>query len=86
MIRKPVINVPGCPPIADVMMAVITHILVLGKMPALDPPGPAQGGFTGAAYTTCYRRPNYDGLFVESRLTRMHAKAIASTKWVARGL
>ena len=33
---KPIINVPGCPPIADVMMAVVTHLLVLGQIPALD--------------------------------------------------
>jgi hydrogenase small subunit len=30
LIDKPVINVPGCPPIADVMMAIVTHLLVLG--------------------------------------------------------
>src|SRR5256885_7254414 len=34
--RSPVINVPGCPPIADVMMSVVTHLLVLGQVPALD--------------------------------------------------
>ena len=43
LVNKPVINVPGCPPIADVMMAVVTHLLVLGQVPALDTLGPAQG-------------------------------------------
>jgi len=36
LVNKPVINVPGCPPIADVMMGVVTHLLVLGQIPALD--------------------------------------------------
>ena len=36
LVDKPVINVPGCPPIADVMMSVVTHLLVLGQVPALD--------------------------------------------------
>ena len=36
LVDKPVINVPGCPPIADVMMGVVTHLLVLGQLPALD--------------------------------------------------
>jgi coenzyme F420-reducing hydrogenase gamma subunit len=36
LVNKPVINVPGCPPIADVMMSVVTHLLVLGQVPELD--------------------------------------------------
>lgn len=36
LVNKPVIHVPGCPPIADVMMGVVTHLLVLGQVPALD--------------------------------------------------
>jgi hydrogenase small subunit len=36
LVNKPVINVPGWPPIADVMMGVVTHLLVLGQVPALD--------------------------------------------------
>jgi len=62
-----VINVPGCPPIADVMMAVVTHLLVLGKMPALDSLGRPKEFYGRRVHDTCYRRPNYDaGLFVES--------------------
>ena len=43
LVDKPVINVPGCPPIADVMMAVVTHLLVLGKIPGAGQPGQAEG-------------------------------------------
>jgi hydrogenase small subunit len=67
LIDKPVINVPGCPPIADVMMAVVTHILVLGKLPELDDQGRPKEFYGRRVHDTCYRRPNYDaGLFVES--------------------
>jgi hydrogenase small subunit len=67
LVNKPVINVPGCPPIADVMMAVVTHMLVLGKMPALDNLGRPKEFYGRRVHDTCYRRPNYDaGLFVES--------------------
>ena len=67
LVDKPVINVPGCPPIADVMMSVITHILVLGKLPELDSQGRPKEFYSRRVHDTCYRRPNYDaGLFVES--------------------
>jgi hydrogenase small subunit len=62
-----VINVPGCPPIADVMMGVVTHLLVLGQIPALDNQGRPKEFYGRRVHDTCYRRPNYDaGLFVES--------------------
>jgi len=67
LVSKPVINVPGCPPIADVMMAVVTHLLVLGQTPALDSLGRPQEFYGRRVHDTCYRRANYDaGLFVES--------------------
>ena len=43
LISKPVINVPGCPPIADVMAGVVTHLLVLGRGPELDNLGRPRG-------------------------------------------
>ena len=67
LVDKPVINVPGCPPIADVMMGVVTHLLVLGQLPALDSQGRPKEFYGRRVHDTCYRRPNYDaGLFVES--------------------
>ncbi len=67
LVSKPVINVPGCPPIADVMIAVVTHLLVLGQIPALDSLGRPKEFYGRRVHDTCYRRPNYDaGLFVES--------------------
>ncbi len=67
LVSKPVINVPGCPPIADVMVAIITHILMFGRMPELDAQGRPKEFYGRRVHDTCYRRPYYDaGLFVES--------------------
>lgn len=67
LISKPVINVPGCPPIADVMTGVVTHLLVLGSAPELDNMGRPKEFYSRRVHDTCYRRPYYDaGLFVES--------------------
>lgn len=67
LINKPVINVPGCPPIADVMMAVVTHILIFGKIPQLDGQGRPKEFYSRRVHDTCYRRPYYDaGLFIET--------------------
>ena len=57
----------GCPPIADVMMSVVTHLLVLGQVPALDNQGRPKEFYGRRVHDTCYRRANYDaGLFVEA--------------------
>src|SRR5271169_1757937 len=67
LVDKPVVNVPGCPPIADVMMSVVTHLLVLEQVPELDSLGRPKEFYGRRVHDTCYRRPNYDaGLFVES--------------------
>jgi len=67
LIDKPVIKVPGCPPIADVMTGVITHLLVFGTTPELDSQGRPKEFYSRRVHDTCYRRPYYDaGLFVES--------------------
>lgn len=67
IINKPVINVPGCPPIADVMTGVVTHLLVFGRAPELDSQGRPKEFYGRRVHDTCYRRPYYDaGLFVEA--------------------
>lgn len=67
VIDRPVVNVPGCPPIAEVMTGVVTHILVYGKLPDLDSQGRPREFYARRVHDTCYRRAFYDaGLFVES--------------------
>jgi len=38
ILDKPIIKVPGCPPIAEVMTGVVTYITTFGKLPELDRP------------------------------------------------
>jgi len=65
--NKPIIKVPGCPPIGEVMAGVIVHLLTFGTIPELDRIGRPKAFYGRRVHDTCYRRPNYDaGLFVES--------------------
>ena len=64
---KPIIKVPGCPPIGEVMAAVVVHLLTFGRIPQLDAQGRPKAFYSRRVHDTCYRRPNYDaGLFAES--------------------
>jgi hydrogenase small subunit len=64
---KPVINVQGCPPIADVMAGVVVHLLTFDRIPQLDGMGRPKAFYSRRVHDTCYRRANFDaGLFVES--------------------
>jgi len=64
---KPIINVQGCPPIAEVMAGVIVHYLTFERIPQLDSLGRPKEFYSRRVHDTCYRRPNYDaGLFVET--------------------
>ncbi|HSO07267.1 MAG TPA: hydrogenase small subunit [Pelomicrobium sp.] len=57
---KPVVNVPGCPPIPVVITGVLTHFLTFGKLPELDPLGRPKAFFGETIHDRCYRRPFYD--------------------------
>jgi len=64
---KPLVNVPGCPPIAEVMTGVITHLLTFGKLPELDRLKRPKAFYGTRIHDKCYRRPYFDaGMFVES--------------------
>ncbi len=64
---KPVINVPGCPPIAEVMAGTIVHLLAFDRIPQLDGLNRPKAFYSRRVHDTCYRRANYDaGLFVQS--------------------
>ncbi|GAB4181134.1 MAG: hydrogenase small subunit [Calditrichia bacterium] len=64
---KPIIKVPGCPPIAEVMTGVIVHLLAFERIPELDGIGRPKAFYSKRVHDSCYRRPFYDaGLFVES--------------------
>lgn len=64
---KPLIKVPGCPPIGEVMAGVIVHVVTFGRLPELDGLGRPKAFYSKRVHDTCYRRPYYDaGLYVES--------------------
>lgn len=64
---KPIINVPGCPPIPVVITGVLAHYLTFGKIPELDSLGRPLAFYGQSIHDRCYRRPFYDkGLFAES--------------------
>jgi hydrogenase small subunit len=64
---KPVIKVPGCPPIAEVMTAVVTYMLTFDKLPDLDAQGRPKMFYGQRIHDKCYRRPHFDaGQFVET--------------------
>jgi len=64
---KPVINVQGCPPIAEVMAGVVVHLLAFDRIPQLDALGRPKAFYSRRVHDSCYRRPYYDaGLYVES--------------------
>ena len=63
----PVILVPGCPPIAEVMTGVIAHIITFGTIPELDSQGRPKAFYRHRIHDKCNRRAYFDaGLFVES--------------------
>jgi len=64
---KPIINVPGCPPIAEVMTGVVMHYATFGTIPALDSMGRPKQFYGKRVHDSCYRRPHFDaGQFAES--------------------
>ncbi|MCM1109809.1 MAG: hydrogenase small subunit [Clostridium sp.] len=64
---KPVVNVQGCPPIADVMAGVLVYYVTFERLPELDNMGRPKMFYGRRIHDTCYRRAFYDaGLFVQS--------------------
>jgi len=64
---KPVINVPGCPPIPTVITGVLAHYLTFGSIPELDDLARPKVFYGQSIHDRCYRRPFYDkGLFAQT--------------------
>ena len=57
---KPIINVPGCPPIPVVITGVLAHYLTFGTIPELDHMGRPKAYFGTNIHDRCYRRPFYE--------------------------
>ena len=64
---KPIVNVPGCPPIPVVITGVLAHFLTFGTLPELDHIGRPIAFYGNSIHDRCYRRPFYDkGKFAET--------------------
>lgn len=64
---KPVVNIAGCPPIADVITATVVHYLTFDRVPALDYDGRPLFAYGARIHDQCPRRANFDaGHFVEA--------------------
>ena len=57
---KPIVNIPGCPPIPAVLTGVLAHFLTFGSLPELDPLGRPKAFYGETIHDRCYRRPFYD--------------------------
>lgn len=63
----PIVKVPGCPPIPEVMTGVIMHYALFGQLPPVDSQRRPKQFYGNRIHDTCYRRPFFDsGLFVEN--------------------
>ena len=64
---KPLVNVPGCPPLPEAMTGTLAHFLAFGKLPELDHMNRPKAFFSETIHDRCYRRPFYErGLFAKS--------------------
>lgn len=74
-ISAPVVKVPGCPPIPEVMTSVIMHFAFFDSLPDLDRFGRPKQFYGNRIHDTCYRRAFFDsGLYAEE-FDDMGAKA-----------
>ncbi len=65
--NKPLINIPGCPPIPAVIAGVISYIVTFGQLPKRDSLKRPITFFGQNIHDRCYRRSFYDqGLFANS--------------------
>ena len=63
---KPVINIPGCPPIPEAMTGSVAYLVAFGKIPELDHLKRPKAFFGDSIHDRCYRRPFYErGEFAE---------------------
>ena len=63
---RPVVNIAGCPPIADVVTATIVHYLTFNRLPETDGQGRPLFAYGARIHDQCPRRANFDaGQFVQ---------------------
>ena len=64
---KPIVNIPGCPPVPEVLSGVLAYFISFGKLPDLDERKRPLAYFGATIHDQCYRRAFYDqGKFAHS--------------------
>jgi hydrogenase small subunit len=64
---KPIVNIPGCPPVPEVLSGVLAYFISFGRLPDLDDRKRPVAYFGTTIHDQCYRRPFYDqGKFAKS--------------------
>ncbi len=64
--NKPVVNIAGCPTIADTVTATVAHLLTFGRVPELDYDGRPLFAYGKRIHDQCQRRAHFDaGQYVE---------------------
>lgn len=58
--RRPLVNLPGCPPIPEVMSAVLAHRVAFGRFPELDALGRPLAFYGETVHDRCSRRGHYE--------------------------
>ncbi len=58
--RRPLVNLPGCPPIPEVMSAVLAQRVAFGSFPALDAQGRPLAFYGETVHDRCSRRGHYE--------------------------
>lgn len=63
---KPLVKIPGCPPIPDVMSALVAYVVTFDRLPQLDSQGRFAAFYGQHVHDQCVRRAHFDaGEFVE---------------------
>lgn len=56
---KPLINIPGCPPVPEAIAGTLAHLLAFGQPPELDELNRPRAFFGNTVHSRCYRRHHY---------------------------
>ncbi|MDX2194455.1 MAG: hydrogenase small subunit [Gemmatimonadales bacterium] len=57
---RPVLNIAGCPPVPDVIVATVVHFLTFGKLPKADSEGRPLFAYGARIHDQCPRRGHFD--------------------------
>jgi hydrogenase small subunit len=75
--RRPLVNLPGCPPIPEVISAVLAHRVAFGNFPALDTQARPLAFYGETVHDRCSRRGHYEA----GRFARTFDDAGARAGW-----